>query len=114
MLLELFAVSIFVAAILAWNNWRRGVLLLIVIGTLQDPIRKLTPDLKTGVIVEYATDTSAITEDDHVTISWLGTTNADNSFLSKAPEAVVNKEKDKLQSYKDKVNRLEKELSLLG
>lgn len=44
MLLELFAVSIFVAAILAWNNWRRGVLLLIVIGTLQDPIRKLTPE----------------------------------------------------------------------
>jgi valyl-tRNA synthetase len=50
----------------------------------------------------------------HREIERLGSRLQDNSFLSKAPEAVVNKEKDRLQSYKDKVNRLEKELSLLG
>ena len=38
----------------------------------------------------------------------------DNNFLSKAPEAVVNKEREKLQSYRDKLQRLEKEIAQLG
>ncbi len=48
-----------------------------------DAVYAFNGDLRTGVIVEYVTDSAAITEDDHLTISWLGTTNADNSFLSR-------------------------------
>jgi valyl-tRNA synthetase len=47
-------------------------------------------------------------------IERLGDRLQDNNFLSKAPEAVVNKEKEKLQTYRDKIQRLEKELAQLG
>jgi valyl-tRNA synthetase len=47
-------------------------------------------------------------------IERLGTRLQDNNFLSRAPEAVVTKEREKLQSYRDKLQRLEKELSQLG
>ena len=35
----------------------------------------------------------------------------DQVFLSKAPEAVINKERERLQSYRDKVQRLQNEIS---
>lgn len=41
---DLFAICVVAAALIAWTDWRRGLPLLIIIGTLQDPVRKLTPD----------------------------------------------------------------------
>jgi len=38
----------------------------------------------------------------------------DTAFVSKAPAAVVDKERDKLQGYKDKLLRLKQELAQLG
>lgn len=43
MLADLFALFVFVAALLAFADWRRGLLLVVVVGALQDPVRKLTP-----------------------------------------------------------------------
>lgn len=43
MVTDLFFLACVAAALLAWADWRRGLYLLIVIGTLQDPVRKLTP-----------------------------------------------------------------------
>ncbi len=44
MLANLFALFVFLATLAAFADWRRGLLLVIVVGTLQDPVRKLTPD----------------------------------------------------------------------
>jgi hypothetical protein len=43
MLADFFALFVFVATLLAFADWRRGLLLVIVVGSLQDPVRKLTP-----------------------------------------------------------------------
>ncbi len=53
---------------------------------------------------------SEVTQD----IGRLGKRLADDAFLSKAPPAVVDKERDRLQAQKDKLQRLQKELSQLG
>lgn len=40
---DLFTICVIAAAATAWADWRRGILLVILVGTLQDPVRKLTP-----------------------------------------------------------------------
>ncbi len=46
-----------------------------------DALFAFNDDLKTGVMVEYVTNTAIITQNDHIAITWMGTTNADNNFL---------------------------------
>lgn len=43
MVADTFAICVIAAVALAWSDWRRGIFLLILVGTLQDPVRKLTP-----------------------------------------------------------------------
>ena len=43
MIAELFALAVVAAAFIAYSDWRRGFLLLLLVGTLQDPVRKLIP-----------------------------------------------------------------------
>lgn len=44
MLLDFFAIGLVASCALAFTNWRWGVRLALVIGALQDPVRKLTPN----------------------------------------------------------------------
>lgn len=46
-----FGAIILVALALALHNWRLGLLLLVVIGGLQDPVRKLTPGAPAGFVL---------------------------------------------------------------
>jgi O-antigen ligase len=41
---DLFALAIVVSVIVALVRWRAGIYLMIIVGSLQDPIRKITPD----------------------------------------------------------------------
>ncbi len=43
MIPELFVLVVAAAALVAYADWRRGFLLLLLVGTLQDPVRKLVP-----------------------------------------------------------------------
>jgi hypothetical protein len=58
MITIVFAAFLALAAIVAVTDWRRGVLMLVITGALQDPVRKLTPGspflLTMSVVLIYA------------------------------------------------------------
>jgi hypothetical protein len=58
MITIVFAAFLALAAMVAITDWRRGVLMLILVGVLQDPARKLTPGtpflMTMSVVLIYA------------------------------------------------------------
>jgi len=53
MITQLFWVFVVIASLLAIKNWRLGLALLIVVGALQDPVRKITPGAPSFMVLSF-------------------------------------------------------------